>query len=161
MQSPVVLTMEAYNPQPSKQDREAPLPLVRMKRYEDYEAAVTKHTVDFVVQRVKEEEVEKPVTVSGTTTMVTETTKTTTKTKEPRKLTLKTYGHSTKRDAEHFFEALETFETELASAGLWDWAKAHTADVTALFEALEKVLVGTAKKEWHDVLGTATPLATM
>ena len=44
-------------------------------------------------------------------------------------MTLKTYSQSNQDDIEHFFEAFEKFQQELALESLWDVKQAKATDV--------------------------------
>ena len=126
-------------------DSECPMPYVRTKS--DYKQEETK----FVYEHEDVSEKIVTSTVEGKVTTVTETTKG----MRTRKVTLKTYSHSSEEDCEHFFEALERLQKELEDE--WTEAKKNkTNDATHLFAAFEHMLTGTANSEWHDVLGSET-----
>ena len=81
------------------------------------------------------------------------TTEATMETRE-KKVYLKIYSMTEQEDCEHFFEAFEDLQTALSA--VWNEAiKAKDRDATILFNAMEKLLGGTARTAWHDVLKSA------
>jgi hypothetical protein len=61
--------------------------------------------------------------------------------KEQKKITLKVYySQSVQEDAEHFFEAFEKMQKELASVGLRNFSQNKETDVKIYFEAFDQML---------------------
>lgn len=68
-----------------------------------------------------------------------------------RKVTLTVFAQGDQEDCEHFFEAFEKLQHELAS--VWEQCSAtRKTDATVLFDAFEKMLDGLALTEWRNVL---------
>lgn len=131
-------------------DTEAPMPYERRKPHFTAEEVkfsyeYTSHSTKQTVKTIKDD---KGVAHEEKYNEITTETRV-------KKVTLKAYSLTSEEDVEHFFEAFERLQKELATV----WTEASTAkhkDATILFNAIEKMLAGTANTQWHDVLGTTT-----
>ena len=122
-------------------DHKAPVPYIRRAKFE---AKETKFMYDQFAINMK------TVKTNEGTKEELETKETTTYTRE-KKVKLTTYGHTSEEDAEHFFEAFEKLKKELGE----EWKNAsESKDSSAqvLFEATDKMLIGTANAEWQNIL---------
>jgi len=68
------------------------------------------------------------------------------------KVTLKTFAHSSDEDGEHWIEAIETLQKELEVESLAA-SGAKTNDATALFQAMDRMLLHSANAGWMDTVG--------
>lgn len=127
-----------------KETLDCVIPYIRKKKCVEFKPDTTKFTWE--QERVSTKVVVLTDEAGKKTTRQEELTET-----KEMKVTLLTYGQTESEDCEHFFEAFQTMKHELEQV-YKDTSKAKTNDASVLFRAFEKMVVGTAATEWHDVL---------
>ena len=137
---------------PTTEDLEAPLPYIRrFSNHKPEEAKFSYKEEKVLVKSI--EKTTKQKDNEGVEHDVKEIYKETTVYKSERKVTLKCYGHTPKEDAVCFFQCLtKMFQTLKTVYNKVSQAKER--DATILFNAMDKMLVGTANDDWQTVLKT-------
>jgi hypothetical protein len=131
-------------------DSEAPMPYIRRKNVVDFKPTETKFVFDREVTSTK---ITTRESIDEEASTLRETIEDTVTEIRPRKVTLYVYERSEKEDSEHFFEAFNHMQDQIR-VEYNAVSQNQNNDATIVFSAMDSMLGGNAKTEWHDVLAT-------